>query len=328
MKFKSVFIMGIMSAILFTGCGFSTGDDEVTSTQTEKNSAEQTQENNTENNLNQNTDSNTMNEENNSGTENQNTLNNFIDSSGELYQLKDSVPNEVIATMRTNKGDIVLRIFPDKAPKAAENFITHAKDGYYNGVTFHRVIKDFMIQGGDPKGNGTGGESIWKQPFENEMISTLRSFRGALCMANSGLDTNGSQFYIVQNGKIDDTQKEALEKLKSMQEQTLSLDTANSSPFLVQYANAFISKSNAEISSEEDIDKVLKSANVKVKDIFSSEVIDEYIKNGGYPTLDYGYTIFGQVKSGMEVVDAIANVKTGSNDKPVEDIVINSIEIQ
>ena len=88
--------------------------------------------------------------------------------------------------------------FPEYAPKAVENFLTHAKEGYYDGISFHRVMEDFMIQGGDPNGDGTGGESIWGEPFEDEFSDQLFNFRGALSMANSGSDTNGSQFFIVQ----------------------------------------------------------------------------------------------------------------------------------
>lgn len=93
-----------------------------------------------------------------------------------LPQLKGVQKGDTIATLHTNKGDIKVWFFPDYAPKAVENFVTHAKDGYYNGVSFHRVIKDFMIQGGDPKGDGTGGESIWNAPFENEVSLDLRKF--------------------------------------------------------------------------------------------------------------------------------------------------------
>lgn len=103
--------------------------------------------------------------------------------------------------MITSMGNIKIMLFPDKAPKAVENFIKHAEEGYYNGLLFHRVIKDFMIQGGDPKGDGTGGESIWKKPFADEFSPNLFNFRGALSMANSGPNTNGSQFFIVQMGK-------------------------------------------------------------------------------------------------------------------------------
>ncbi|KIL46885.1 peptidylprolyl isomerase [Jeotgalibacillus alimentarius] len=106
--------------------------------------------------------------------------------------------NEPVATMETSEGTITLKLFPDQAPKAVENFMTHAEDGYYDGLTFHRVIEDFMIQGGDPEGTGAGGESIYGEPFEDEFDPSLINMRGALSMANSGPNTNGSQFFIVQ----------------------------------------------------------------------------------------------------------------------------------
>ena len=103
------------------------------------------------------------------------------------------------ATLKTNHGDIVIQLFPDEAPMTVENFVRLARKGYYDGVIFHRVISDFMIQGGDPQGTGMGGESIWKHPFEDEFSPRLFNLRGALSMANSGPNTNGSQFFIVQN---------------------------------------------------------------------------------------------------------------------------------
>ena len=120
----------------------------------------------------------------------------------ELPQLEGVKKGDTIATIHTNYGDIKVWFFPKYAPKAVENFTTHAKEGYYNGLIFHRVINNFMIQGGDPTGTGAGGESIWGKEFENEVNLNLRSFRGALCMANAGPDTNGSQFYIVQNKNV------------------------------------------------------------------------------------------------------------------------------
>ena len=99
--------------------------------------------------------------------------------------------------MTTSLGEIDLILFPEVAPKAVENFVKHAKDGYYNDVTFHRVIEDFMIQGGDPTATGAGGESIWGAPFEDEFSVDFRHFYGALSMANAGPKTNGSQFFIV-----------------------------------------------------------------------------------------------------------------------------------
>lgn len=118
----------------------------------------------------------------------------------ELPQLnKEVADNEALVEMVTTEGNIKIKLFPEQAPKTVENFIKHSKDGYYNGVTFHRVIDDFMLQSGDPKGDGTGGESIWGKPFEDEISNQLYNIRGALSMANAGPNTNGSQFFIVQN---------------------------------------------------------------------------------------------------------------------------------
>nr|WP_185762597.1 peptidylprolyl isomerase [Bacillus methanolicus] len=114
--------------------------------------------------------------------------------------------------METSMGAIKIKLFPEYAPKTVENFITHSENGYYNGLIFHRVIKDFMIQGGDPKGNGTGGESIYGHPFEDEFSDRLFNIRGALSMANAGPNTNGSQFFIVQNSSVDPGLKSQMEQ--------------------------------------------------------------------------------------------------------------------
>ncbi|SFZ97709.1 Peptidyl-prolyl cis-trans isomerase [hydrothermal vent metagenome] len=102
-----------------------------------------------------------------------------------------------IVVLETNIGKIELKLYPKVAPLAVQNFTTHVKKGYYNGLIFHRIIKDFMIQGGDPRGNGTGGESIWGKPFKDEFASNVVFDRPyLLAMANSGPKTNGSQFFI------------------------------------------------------------------------------------------------------------------------------------
>ncbi|NBD38773.1 MAG: peptidylprolyl isomerase [Verrucomicrobia bacterium] len=99
--------------------------------------------------------------------------------------------------LHTNRGDIRIRLFPEAAPKAVENFLGLAKSGYYDGVGFHRVIPEFMIQGGDPDGTGRGGQSIWGKPFADECPAEVTFDRsGLLAMANAGPNTNGSQFFI------------------------------------------------------------------------------------------------------------------------------------
>lgn len=102
-----------------------------------------------------------------------------------------------VVKMCTNFGDITLELFPKYAPKAVENFVGLSKKGYYDGVTFHRVITDFMIQGGDPTGTGMGGKSIWNRNFEDEFTFDLTHKAGVISMANAGRNTNGSQFFIV-----------------------------------------------------------------------------------------------------------------------------------
>jgi peptidyl-prolyl cis-trans isomerase B (cyclophilin B) len=148
------------------------------------------------------------------------------------------------AILHTNHGDIEVAFFDDDAPKTVGNFLKLAGDGFYDGVIFHRVIPDFMIQGGDPTGTGTGGPGY---AFEDE-FNDRKVVRGALAMANSGPNTNGSQFFIV-------TTSEA-------------------------------------------------------------------------PWLDGKHTVFGEVTTGMEVVDKIEGLETDARDKPREDARIESVEVQ
>jgi cyclophilin family peptidyl-prolyl cis-trans isomerase len=147
------------------------------------------------------------------------------------------------ATMHTNHGAIELELFDDDAPKTVGNFVKLSKDGFYDGLIFHRVIRDFMIQGGCPEGTGTGGPGY---TFEDE-INDNKVVRGALAMANAGPDTNGSQFFIV---------------------------TTESAPWL-----------------------------------------------------DGKHTVFGRVTDGMEAVDSIEGAETGAQDRPVEDAVIERVEV-
>lgn len=195
-----------------------------------------------------------------------------------LNQISKPEAGEEIAVIKTNHGDIKIKLFPEAAPKTVENFKTHAQNGYYDGVTFHRVMKDFMIQGGDPNGTGMGGESIWGTPFEDEFHPEYHNLRGALSMANAGPGTNGSQFFIVHKSDID---AGTISQMKEAGEEAG----------------------------------------------FSDSVIKAYEELGGTAWLDFKHTVFGQVIEGMDVVDEIANVKTGANDKPAEDVIMEKIEI-
>jgi cyclophilin family peptidyl-prolyl cis-trans isomerase len=221
------------------------------------------------------------------------------------YQLDKPAKGEDIAVLTTSMGTIKMRLFPNAAPKAVENFKGLIQKGYYNGLTFHRVIKDFMVQSGDPNGDGTGGTSIWNKPFEDEFNKNLVNIRGAVAMANSGANTNGSQFFIDQAGPSTfsgwDYYTKAFQAFQS-----------NSDGFVQQYQYPWV-----------DMTKATK------------EYQDFYLKNGGDPGLDgayniigRGHTVFAQVYEGMDVVDKIASVSVDSNDKPVEPVKIIKAEIQ
>lgn len=177
------------------------------------------------------------------------------------------------ATFDTNRGEFTVALFQDQAPKTVENFIGLAEKDYYDGVIFHRVINDFMIQGGDPTGTGMGGESSFGGNFADEFSPELFNIDGALSMANAGPDTNGSQFFIVTNEHVDD---------------------------------GMVSQ--------------MKTAG------YPEEIIDAY-KNGGTPWLDFRHTVFGQVISGMDVVKEISKVDTNAQDKPKDDVIMESVVI-
>lgn len=129
-------------------------------------------------------------------------------------QTRTPAAGDKVATMKTTMGDIKILLFPKAAPKTVENFITHAANGYYDGIIFHRVINGFMIQGGDPTGTGCGGESIWGRSFEDEFSVDYHNLRGALSMANAGPNTNGSQFFIVQAAEVDARLIEQMKQLE------------------------------------------------------------------------------------------------------------------
>lgn len=121
----------------------------------------------------------------------------FADLHGTLAKNDGTKADFPVAVLETSQGTVEIELRPDIAPLAVENFTTHIRKGYYNGVIFHRIIKNFMIQGGDPTGTGRGGESIWHRPFKDEFKPNVTFNRaGILAMANAGPGTNGSQFFI------------------------------------------------------------------------------------------------------------------------------------
>ena len=159
-----------------------------------------------------------------------------------------------VATIHTNLGDLTVKLFDDVAPKTVKNFVELAEKGYYNGVIFHRIIRDFMIQGGDPTGTGMGGESIYGEKFEDEFSENVFNIRGALSMANAGPNTNGSQFFIVQNENLP-YDKSALVK-GGWPEEIAEIYAAGGTPHLDGRHTVFGQLANAE--SFETLDRIAK----------------------------------------------------------------------
>ncbi|MCM1131928.1 MAG: peptidylprolyl isomerase [Ruminococcus flavefaciens] len=189
------------------------------------------------------------------------------------------IGDKIIKMTLKDYGDVKIRLFPEYLSDASENFFTLAEQGYYNGLTFHRVINDFMIQGGDPLGTGTGGECIWGDKFDGGTYFNLVHVAGALAYANSGsTSTNGSQFYIVTGAECTDDYFAMLE---------------------------------AQGASYSD----------KVKEAYKNA-------GYGYPYLDGGYTVFGQVIDGLDVVFEVQKTATDDSDKPLEDVIIESMTVE
>lgn len=224
---------------------------------------------------------------------------------GDQTEMPDA--GEEIAVLTTSMGTVKIRLFPAEAPKAVENFVGLVRHGYYDGLIFHRVINNFMVQTGDPTGTGTGGTSIWNKKFEDEFNANLVNIRGAVAMANSGANTNGSQFFIDQAGKDSFQGWSQFEQAYSLYKQSKMTATA----FAAQYGDYWL-----------NMDKVTQAYQTL------------YEQNGGNPHLDgaysltgHGHTVFGQVFEGMDVVDQIAAAAVDSNSKPTTDIKIVKAEI-
>ncbi|MBQ5565943.1 MAG: peptidylprolyl isomerase [Clostridia bacterium] len=230
------------------------------------------------------------------------------------YQLESPDVGEEIAIMHTNMGDVSMKFFPEAAPKTVENFVTHAQNGYYDGLTFHRVINDFMIQGGDPSGNGTGGESVSGGKFEDEFSNKLFNIRGSVAMANSGADTNGSQFFINQS-KDANFEMNELNWKQTYQAICQAQSQGQLDAFLMMNGSSYIRFYNTDIVPD-DVKKLYEK-------VGGNPTLD-----GAFNALDRGHTVFAQVFSGMDVVDKIAAVETDPlTNKPVNDVIIDSIEI-
>ncbi len=244
------------------------------------------------------------------------------------FQTEKPAKGETVAVMHTSMGDISIRLFPEAAPKAVENFVKLSQKGYYNGLTFHRVIQDFMIQGGDPKGDGTGGDSFWGTDFVDEFDKKLLNLRGSLAMANAGPGTNGSQFFINQgDAEAFGYRDDYFYSDDDLQESIADL-TAQYNDLVDQKGKTAVELQYGKLN-----DVLNNYLPVYVYKAIPKEVWDLYEQHGGNLHLDGawrrvgGHTVFGHVFEGMDVVDAIAAVETDSDNKPKTAVTITTIDI-
>lgn len=248
--------------------------------------------------------------------------------------------NETQVLMHTSMGDIQLKLY-NETPKHRDNFIQLVKDGTYNGLLFHRVIKDFMIQGGDvtskdaPMNKSLGaGDLGYTVPAEFNYPKYFHK-KGALCAARTGDEVNperassASQFYIVTGKKYSEAELNQMEKqLENRLKQSIFARLqAENKPKIMEYyrsgnkeelailRDTLIGKTELEAEKRKDETKLPK----ELREIYKTE--------GGVPSLDNQYTVYGEVVKGIEVVEAIQNVKTNKQDRPTENVVITSVEL-
>ena len=235
----------------------------------------------------------------------------------------------------TTLGDITVRLY-DETPLHRDNFLKLASEGYFNGTLFHRVIKDFMVQGGDPdskgapagKSLGTGGPG-YNVPAEIQP-ATLFHKRGALSAARLGDEVNptkessGSQFYIVWGKVYKAAELKQLEHQMKMQQEQNIFNT-----LAMEHREEIMNlRRNRDRNGLMELqDRLGKMAIETSKEIgtpsFTPVQVDVYTTQGGTPFLDGGYTVFGEVEEGLEVVEAIQKVETSMGDRPKTDVVMN-----
>lgn len=247
---------------------------------------------------------------------------------------------ETTVIMHTSLGDVTLKLY-NETPLHRDNFIKLVKKGTYNGLLFHRVIKDFMVQGGDvtskdaPMNKSLGaGDLGYTVPAEFVYPKYFHK-KGALCAARTGDEVNperassASQFYIVTGKKYTEGELKQMEKqLENRLKQSIfaRLQTENKAKIMQLYRNG--EKEELAILRDTLVGKTeLEAEKRKEEACLPAELREAYRSVGGVPFLDNQYTVYGEVVDGIEVVDAIQKVMTNKQDRPLENIVIKSMEL-
>jgi cyclophilin family peptidyl-prolyl cis-trans isomerase len=278
----------------------------------------------------------------------ENITNNLEKGSPKVEEIEKESESVTKVRIKTSHGDVVIALY-NETPKHKENFIKLVNESFYNNTLFHRVIKDFMIQGGDPNSKGAAagialGEGGPGYTIEAEIQNNLYHKKGALCAARQGDNVNpdkrssGSQFYVVTGKPY---QKEELEQMEVQQNRQkenglmqVFIQAPENKAYMARLQEAQAMGQDATKRAEAEAAIAVLTEEIKplalagfVPFIFTEEQLKDYATDGGTPFLDNAYTVFGEVIEGMEIINKIGTTATASGDRPLEDVIVLSMEI-
>ena len=280
--------------------------------------------------------------------ESENITNNLEKGSRKVEEIEKESEKATKVRIKTSHGDVVIALY-NETPKHKENFIKLVDESFYDNTLFHRVIKDFMIQGGDPNSKGAAagialGEGGPGYTIEAEIQNNLYHNKGALCAARQGDNVNpekrssGSQFYVVTGKPYQKEELEQMEVQQNRQKENGMMQAFIQAPENAAYMTRLqeAQKIGSDPSKREEAQDAIKVLTEEIKPLalagfvpfkFADEQLKDYTTNGGTPFLDNAYTVFGEVIQGMEVINKIGITATAPGDRPLEDVVVLSMEI-
>ena len=280
--------------------------------------------------------------------ETENDTNNLQESSPKVKEIEKESENATKVRIKTSHGDVVVALY-NETPKHKENFIKLVRESFYDNTLFHRVIKDFMIQGGDPNSKGAAagialGEGGPGYTIEAEIQTNLYHKKGALCAARQGDNVNpdkrssGSQFYVVTGKVFQKTELKQMEVQQNRQKENglmqVFIQAPENKAYMARLQEAQVIGQDATKRAEAEAAIVVLTEEIKplalagfVPFIFTEEQLKDYTTDGGTPFLDNAYTVFGEVIEGMEIINKIGTTATAPGDRPLEDVIVLSMEI-
>lgn len=280
--------------------------------------------------------------------ETENDTNNLQKSSPKVEEIEKESKNATKVRIKTSHGDVVVTLY-NETPKHKENFIKLVNESFYDNTLFHRVIKDFMIQGGDPNSKGAAagialGEGGPGYTIEAEIQNNLYHKKGALCAARQGDNVNpdkrssGSQFYVVTGKVFQKTDLKQMEIQQNRQKENglmqVFIQAPENKAYMARLQEAQAMGQDATKRAEAEAAIAVLTEEIKplalagfVPFIFTEEQLKDYTTDGGTPFLDNAYTVFGEVIEGMEIINKIGTTATAAGDRPLEDVIVLSMEI-